>query len=402
MINKMSNTTINIARNQVHAATTAKGILASTQSVANYQRVWSRDAVISGIAGLVAGDEKIIAGLKASLISLGDTQNEQGHIPSNIQFDKNGAVSKISFGGLCGRVDANTWWVIGIGLFSKSQNYPGFIKNYENQIERCLRLLQAWEFNNKGLIYVPQSGNWADEYILQGYTLYDQLLHYWALNLAGELLNRPDWMAKAERTKKLIQENFWVEGNADNAYHPNAFNRKLKSTGPSKYWEACLSPGGYIEKFDLLGNSLAIILGISSKEQSQSVFKYAADLSIYKDQQLFPSFSPVIQKEDPEWFLLASNFAYEFRNHPYQFQNAGIWPAFNAWFGVAQYLSGEEQATKELFEQLVKANQKEDWGFYECLDGKTGKTHGTKYCTWSAAGLLLLGSIIDAKDFDWI
>jgi hypothetical protein len=36
----------------------------------------------------------------------------------------------------------------------------------------------TWEFNNKGLLYVPLSGNWADEYITDGYVLYDQLLRF--------------------------------------------------------------------------------------------------------------------------------------------------------------------------------------------------------------------------------
>jgi hypothetical protein len=29
-------------------------------------------------------------------------------------------------------------------------------------------------------LYVPLSGNWADEYITDGYVLYDQLLRVWA------------------------------------------------------------------------------------------------------------------------------------------------------------------------------------------------------------------------------
>jgi hypothetical protein len=32
-------------------------------------------------------------------------------------------------------------------------------------------------------LYVPLSGNWADEYITDGYVLYDQLLRVWAFVL---------------------------------------------------------------------------------------------------------------------------------------------------------------------------------------------------------------------------
>jgi hypothetical protein len=38
-------------------------------------------------------------------------------------------------------------------------------------IQKCLQFLEAWEFNNKHLLYVSLSGNWADEYITDGYVL---------------------------------------------------------------------------------------------------------------------------------------------------------------------------------------------------------------------------------------
>jgi len=390
------------ATKQVVAATTPKGILASTESVANYQRVWARDSVISGIAGLMAQEEKIIEGLYHSLELLGAHQAPEGNIPSNVELDDQGNTTKVSYGGLCGRVDANTWWIIGLGLYCKNQNDNQLLDRFRYGIEKCLRLLQAWEFNNRGLIYVPQSGNWADEYILQGYTLYDQVLYYWALQLAGDLLNNKKWLQKAVATKSLIRHNFWIDRNSETSiYHPNAFARKFAEDGPSKYFEACLSPGGYIKKFDLLGNALAIILNISNSEQEAAIFDHAATLSIYKNQALFPSFSPVIKEEDPEWFLLAANYAYEFRNYPYQFQNAGIWPAFNAWFGAAQFLTGRKEKSQELYQSLIKANAQEQWGFYECLNGETGEVHGTKCCTWSAAGLLLLGKMQEGKQIKW-
>ena len=398
----MDNTPVNKAIQQVQAATIPQGILASTEAVANYRRVWARDSVICGIAGLAAGDELIIEGLKNSLHLLGAHQAAEGNIPSNVQVDENGLTQKISYGGLCGRVDANTWWLIGLGLYCKNQSDNELLEQYRHGIEKCLRLLQAWEFNNRGLIYVPQSGNWADEYILQGYTLYDQLLYYWALQLAGELLNNKTWLQKAAATKSLIQKNFWIkEDKRNNLYHPNAYNRKLKDEGPSQYFESCLSPGGYINTFDLLGNALAIILNISSEEQALSIFNFAASLDIFKNRNLYPSFSPVIKEGDPEWFLLAANYAYEFRNYPYQFQNAGIWPAFNAWFAVAQIMSGARKSAVHLFESLIAANKKEDWGFYECINGKTGATHGTKYCTWSAAGLVLLEAMLSGSKMKW-
>ena len=42
--------------------------------------------------------------------------------------------------------------------------------------ERVHFQLGAWEFNTRGLLCVPQTGDWADEYIHHGYVMSDQLL----------------------------------------------------------------------------------------------------------------------------------------------------------------------------------------------------------------------------------
>ena len=38
-------------------------------------------------------------------------------------------------------------------------------------VQRGLELLKAWEFNARGLIYMPLGGDWADEFVYHGYVL---------------------------------------------------------------------------------------------------------------------------------------------------------------------------------------------------------------------------------------
>ena len=92
-----------------------------------------------------------------------------------------GDVVEVSYGGLAGRVDAVTWFIIGVCQYAFYKKDEAFIQKYDSNIQKCLQLLEAWEFNNKHLLYVPLSGNCADEYITDGYVLYDQLLRVWAL-----------------------------------------------------------------------------------------------------------------------------------------------------------------------------------------------------------------------------
>ena len=64
--------------------TTSRGIQASTIASDNYKRIWARDSVICGIAGILVDDSTIIEGLKTSLLALAKHQNNQGVIPSNV------------------------------------------------------------------------------------------------------------------------------------------------------------------------------------------------------------------------------------------------------------------------------------------------------------------------------
>jgi len=94
---------------------TSQGILASTLESDNYKRIWARDSIICGIAGLLAEDKTIVQGLKASLLTLAKYQNKQGIIPSNVLEKENDV--DISYGSLVGRVDTNTWFIVGCCLY---------------------------------------------------------------------------------------------------------------------------------------------------------------------------------------------------------------------------------------------------------------------------------------------
>ena len=47
----------------IHRLTTTNGILASTVTADNYKRIWARDSVVCGFAGILIKDEKIIDGV---------------------------------------------------------------------------------------------------------------------------------------------------------------------------------------------------------------------------------------------------------------------------------------------------------------------------------------------------
>jgi hypothetical protein len=101
-------------------------------------------------------------------------------------------------------------------------------------------------------------GNWADEYVTSGYTLYDNVLRYWALKNAAEVYDDETLKTVAENTKNLIQENFYKnENGSDSAkYHETAYAKVTAKP----YFYASLNANGYDGRFDLAGNALALLL----------------------------------------------------------------------------------------------------------------------------------------------
>ncbi|MCB0337321.1 MAG: hypothetical protein KDD62_13480, partial [Bdellovibrionales bacterium] len=86
----------------LHTMTVAQGILASSSSVINYHRIWARDSVITGLGGLLAKDEQLMQGLKASLDILARCAGPDGQIPSNVAVKESGELDGVSYGGLAG------------------------------------------------------------------------------------------------------------------------------------------------------------------------------------------------------------------------------------------------------------------------------------------------------------
>ena len=178
------------AKELLLTASSPNGFLASAKQITNYHRVWARDGVICGLAALLDGDSQLIEIFKNTLETLATHQHKHGNIPSNVYFNQN--KTEVSFGGLAGRVDTIPWFIIGTCNYVHFTNDHKFLKGMIPSIEKGLDLLECWEFNNNHLVYVPRSGNWADEYITEGHILYDQLLRLWALRAFNKIIPSED------------------------------------------------------------------------------------------------------------------------------------------------------------------------------------------------------------------
>ncbi|MEY3500127.1 MAG: hypothetical protein RL308_1796 [Bacteroidota bacterium] len=368
----------------------SEGFLASAQNISNYKRVWARDGVICGLAALASGNEKLIETFKNTLETLAANQHENGTIPSNVMT--NGAEKEVSYGGLAGRVDAVTWFIIGICQYAFYKKDEDFVSKYDAAIQKCMKLMEAWEFNNKHLMYVPLSGNWADEYITDGYVLYDQLLRVWALKSYNHFANKEAIALKIKNITAQIELNFTPNAVGEK-YHERAYTEaNIKEFMPCSF-----SPAGYKTQFDAFANSLVLMLNIGSAEFQKSILNHFGELENQMPMQLIPAFWPPIHETDIDWNLLKNNCKYEFRNYPNEFHNAGSWPMVNGFYGLALVTKNKKQEADLLLKNINKANAIEDYSFYENFNSETKKPNGVPYCAWSAAAAVMLHQSINTN-----
>lgn len=360
---------------------TPNGFLASTLDEDNYKRIWSRDSMVCGLASLITKDAKHLEAFKASLLTLAEHQSEAGMIPSNID-PRSG---EVSFGSLAGRIDAHTWFVLGACLYYKHTGDEATWKALETKVLKTREYLVNLEFNNKGWIYTPLSGNWADEYPVHGYTLYDNLLRMFAEKALSDLGH--DIGFDIDRKTQL---NFWPEAtNLNEAYHKAGFQDALDK-GVENF-AAFLLPGYYDLRFDAGGNALALLYWRLSAAQKDALGARVSSFKSETGASLIPAFWPVITEDSYDWNLLKTNYSYSFKNHPGDFHNGGVWPV---WMGLFT-LGLAAQGQTDLVEQIVTAFENEiatkpNWAYQEYYNPISKTLGGKTQMGYSASGVIFM------------
>ena len=386
---------------EVFGCLTPEGFIASPTGVNNYGHVWSRDGVIIGLAGLMTGETELIDGLRNTLETLAAHQGPHGEIPSNVR----GGDGAVSYGGTVGRVDADLWFAIGCGQYVRATGDRAFANRMWPTLERLRYLLGAWEFNNRGLLYVPPTGDWADEFIHSGYVLYDQALY---LQAQREFVAIGRWLhgdeqeqavERMERLHRLLLGNYWLteDNGADEAdiYHRALYERGLAAAPEvaGRYWAPTFSPTGYGYRFDSFANVLVSLLGIADDERADQVHEFIEDDVRRPHVAVLPAFHPAIGPGDSDWEQLESAFTFVFRNLPDAYHNGGLWPMITGFHVADLAARGKREQAGVWLNGIHRANamthEGEAWSFPEYVHGRTAEPGGTMHQGWSASAALM-------------
>jgi len=345
------------------------GIHASLSDTANYRAVFARDGVMAGVAGLLAGDAVVTAAFVRTLERLRDLRGAEGQIASNYEVRDDGP-PQVSFGTVVPRVDSATWYLVGVGLAARAGALDA--ADYAASVRDVVRLLDALEYNGRDLVYVPVGGNWADEYLTEGYILYDQVLRAWGLRLLGTTYDEPAWTTKAERVGARIAERFWPAADAERRYPIASF-----------------TPIVVRDVYDLAAAALLGVSGVAPGLADRAL-AYAADAFLARA-ALPPAFSPVIDEGDADWPALRRYHLYAFRNRPHEYHNGGVWPIWLGWLALAFARVGRvEDLTRLRALVAERLDAHPAYAFEEYLHGETSVPGGTPRMAYSATGLVFL------------
>ena len=368
------------------------GFVATAQDTDNYARLWSRDSAIASLAILAHGHEALYPTVKSSILNLLDAIGDGGVFPSNVSFDKGGTRSGQSFGGPVGRTDSPFWWAVtALSYMEVAQDFSSKDAVAE-AIEEIERRAQAWEFNNKHLMYSPASSNWADEYPVEGYILLNNVLRLWMLTKASRLLSSDIYADKARKISGAVKYHFFGEpAEAEVLFTPSQLKQVKDLEGGDRILMS-FTPGGTLNHIDTLGWSLSILLGISSESTTKKmVERLRSDIG----GTLAPAHWPIIDDGHILLGAITSNYAYNFKNHPGHFHNGGVWGLTQGFIAAAMNtLFGEDHAYMVSYEGMLESSM-EDHPFAEYYSYPELKPGGVKNLCFSAGSYLIAAAAAD-------
>ena len=341
-----------------------------------YPEPYTRDLLISSFGILASKNEKLIKSLRRVLETLAKNQTEMGHIPSLVHDAEDRGAS-----------DTTPLFLVALGIYRKVMSEGDFL---EEAAQKSLKWMEYQSPANRSIVAQLPTSDWRDEQWVLGYGLYVNTLVYTYLKLFG--LEEQSKMVKEEMSR------FAIKGDRQNRHVHEGLVLKYKPYYALYSYKVYES-----ERFDLLGNSLAILSGIASPTRSEHLVTWIEDECKAMRQaeelavDLPPNFFPYIRPDDPDWMP-----RYEKYNQPGEYHNGGIWP-FICGFYIAALVAAQKYklAEKKLMSltRLVKLSREADveFGFNEWHRAQDGTAQGQDWQTWSASMYLYAAACVEQQ-----
>jgi hypothetical protein len=243
---------------------------------------------------------------------------------------------------------------------------------------------------NRILVSQLPTSDWRDEQWVLGYGLFVNTLVRIYLRLFG--LNEQAQMLKDH------MGHFTVKGDRQNRHIHEGLVLHAKPYYALWSYKVYRS-----ERFDLLGNSLAVLSGIASVSRANHLVTWIETecKEMQKNEDLAvdlpPNFFPFVRPEDPDWMP-----RYQKYNQPGEYHNGGIWPFVCGFYIAALVAAGKHTLAQKKMLSLAKLVQQSrvaevEFGFNEWHRAQDGTPQGQDWQSWSAAMYLYAAECVEQK-----
>ncbi len=341
-----------------------------------YPEPYTRDLMFSILGIAASGNPKLLESIRKVLETLARNQTEHGHIPSLVHNNNDRGAS-----------DTTPLFLLAVGIFRKATGEKDFL---HDAVEKSLVWMEYQSPSDRYLVAQQPTSDWRDEQWVIGYGLFVNTLVYSYLRILG----------KHDRADKVRHEMGRFTISSDANHHHVHEGLVVKHKPYYAFWSYKIYSS---ERFDLLGNSLAILSGIASPSRADEMVSWIEEECAAMQRKgelavnLPPNFFPYIKPEDSDWLP-----RYELFNKPGEYHNGGIWP-FICGFYVAALVAAKRYKLAEeklvALTQLVKISNTGivDFGFNEWIKAQDGKPKGQDWQTWSAALYLYAAKCVEEK-----
>ena len=341
-----------------------------------YPEPYTRDLMFSILGIAVSDNKKLLDSIRLVLETLAKNQSEHGHIPSLVHNKEDRGAS-----------DTTPLFLLGIGIFRKRTGETNFL---EDAVEKALTWMEYQSPSDRYLVAQQPTSDWRDEQWVLGYGLYVNTIVYSYLRLLGQ----------HERANSMRKDMSKFTITATSGHHHVHEGLVVKYKPYYAFWSYKILSS---ERFDLLGNSLAILSGIASPNRAVEMISWIEEECASMREKgdlvidLPPNFFPFVKPEDPEW-----NERYAEYNNPGDYHNGGIWPFVCGFYIAALVAAKKFILAKEKLIVLthfikISRSNKSEYGFNEWIKAQDGNVMGQDWQTWSAALYLYAAKCVETK-----
>jgi len=344
-----------------------------------YPEPYTRDLMISLLGIAVSENKELIESIKRVLETLAKNQTEHGHIPSLVHDP-----------GDLGASDTTPLFLLALGIYRKLTGKGNFL---QKAAQKALTWMAYQSPGDRVVVAQQPTSDWRDEQWVLGYGLYVNTLVYSYLRLFEQ-------HEQAEQLSREMKHFTITEGVIHRHVHEGL-------AVPHKPYYALWSYKVHSsERFDLLGNSLAILSGIAPPSRAEEMIAWVEEecLSMRKKGELAldlpPNFFPFIKPRDPDWHPRYRKF-----NMPGNYHNGGIWPFISGFYVAALVAAKKYSLAEEKLQALTEVarrsnsrlNKNLKFGFNEWLKAQNGRPMGQNWQTWSAALYLYAAKCVEER-----